>query len=75
MNLYTIQAFIYFLGNHLGPVVWRQKKEQQFIGLFFWSFQKNPITAVFGDQRDYSVSKKKQSEPIWFPALAEDTSL
>lgn len=34
------------------------------------SSQKNPITAVFGDQQDYSVSKEKQSGPICCPSLA-----
>lgn len=38
------------------------------------SSQKNPITAVFGDQRDYSVSKEKQSGPICCPSLAGVTS-
>lgn len=38
------------------------------------SSQKNPITAVFGDQQDYSVSKEKQSGPICCPSLAGVTS-
>lgn len=38
------------------------------------SSQKNPITAVFGDQQDYSVSKEKQSGLICCPSLAGVTS-
>lgn len=60
------RAFINASGNHLAPVVWDIKKEQKeewhFIGCFFLSLpdhsRRNPITAVFGDRWDYSVSKR-----------------
>lgn len=55
---------------------WTQKSPTAVNGTPFPppSPQKNPITAVFGDQQDYSVSKEKQSGPICCPSAAGVTS-
>lgn len=54
---------------------WTQKSPRAVNGTFPpRSSQKNPITAVFGDQQDYSVSKEKQSGPICCPSAAGVTS-
>lgn len=70
-----IQTFIYLLGDRLCPV--GHKNPPQQLMVHFpppQSSQKNPITAVFGDQQDYSVSKEKQSRPICCPSAAGVTS-
>lgn len=60
----------YLLGHHFSS--WscclETKKKQQLIGLFFWSSQKNPITAVFGDQWDCSISTKKTIRAYLIPS-------
>lgn len=63
-----IQTCIFVLGYDLSHLWFRcvETKRRQLIGLWFWSSRRNPITALLGDQRDYRVSKEKQSEPIWF---------
>lgn len=58
------QTFINASGNHLAAVVWDKKKRRRraaFHRIFFPDHsRRNPITAVFGDQWDYRVSKRKE---------------
>lgn len=69
-----IQTFIYLLGYRHCPVGHKNPPQQLMGHPPLRSSQKNPITAVFGDQQDYSVSKEKQSGLICCPSLAGVTS-
>lgn len=82
-DLDAARDFINASGNHPAPVVWDKKRRRRrraaFHRIFFFLIIPKGIQLQqcleISEITVYLRGKKKQSEPIWFPALAEDASL